>query len=537
MEIKVQDQPLSAKAGELPAGDLPHAMEQAVKKGTIEAEIEFIKEIGENTRASLEKAKETRSESPKEADSSRDTASLSDESAHYKEKREGVSDLDQMWGEDAADLAWKSIKSWTPSAEKKIGDELNDLTAIYKELLLAIVEHTSEGVREAQLSALDQMLPDILAKLLDARLGELEALLQNYGSQSARNALRAALYYSVTGNTLSDRELEQVFKGILTGAQAMGEGQGGIRIPVNKSENQGEQGIIYQPAGEGRIKNDAGYSRRMLREAYISVIDGKNRKGTEGERVFGAQVSISPMAEKTIYSPGDLALAERFASYMNHSGNLLGASALSGGSEELYGFLAALMAIKSQAFGMYSGIDKGLASDLREAIDRLIDFYIQEQYQRSAVRSRGYEGRRPAFQPKDAYKIFYYLMNLYQTTRDLQETANKGIRHAYRQFLKKKEGMRDAEESSFFFSKTKKDAIEDWKDGKRYVERDFREFQAFLNGQDQNGLPFGVLELSPWGMFAEPETRSVRGKAPSSSPLLIGGAALLLILLLVFVFL
>ena len=128
-------------------------------------------------------------------------------------------------------------------------------------------------------------------------------------------------------------------------------------------------------------------------------------------------------------------------------------------------------------------------------------------------------------------------MNLYQTTRDLQETANKGIRHAYRQFLKKKEGMRDADESSFFFSKAKKDAIEDWKDGKRYVERDFKEFHAFLNGQDQNGLPFGLLELSPWGMFTEPERRSVRGKVPATSPLLIGGAALLLILLLVFVFL
>ena len=40
MEIKVQDQPLSAKTGELPAGALPHAMEQAGRNGAIEAEIE-----------------------------------------------------------------------------------------------------------------------------------------------------------------------------------------------------------------------------------------------------------------------------------------------------------------------------------------------------------------------------------------------------------------------------------------------------------------------------------------------------------------
>lgn len=536
MEIKVQDQPLSAKTGELPAGDLPHAMEQAVRKGAIEAEIEFIEEIGENTKASVEKAKEAGAEPPKEAVASKDRASLSDESAYYKERENGIPAPDQMWKEEAGQ-AWESLKSWTPFAEKKIEDELEHLAAVYKELLLAILEHPAGEVRENQLSALDQLLPDLLAKLLDARLGELVALLQNFGSQNARNSLRAALYHSVTGNALSERELEQVFKGILKGADAVGEGQGGIRIPVNKAENQGEQGIIYQPAGDGRIKNDAGYSRRMLREAYISVIDGKNRKGADNEKVFGAQASISPMAEKAIYSPGDLALAERFAFYMNQSGNLLGAAALSGESEELYGFLAAIMAIKAHIFGTFSGIDQRLASDLREAIDRMIDFYIQEQYQKTADRSRGFEGRYQVFQPKDAYKVFYYLMNLYQTTRDLQETANKGIRHAYRQFLKKKESMREAGESSFFFSRTKKDAIEDWKDGKRYVEQDFKEFQAFLSGQNQNELPFGVLELSPWGMFAEPEIRSVRGKAPAFPALLMGGTVLFLFLLLVFVFL
>ncbi len=519
MEIKVQDQL---------AGDLPQAMERAIRKGTIEAEIEFIKDIGETAKTSMEKAGEAGAEPPKEADSSRDRASVSDESGHYKEGQEDDSD---------PDLAWKTIKSWIPSPERELADELRDLTVIYKELLLAILEHTSEGERQGKLSALEEMVPDLLAKLLNVSLGELEALLQNFGSQSARNALRAALYYNVTGNALSERELEQVFKGVLKGAEAMEEGQGGIRIPVNKSENQGEQGIIYQPAGEGRIKNDAGYSRRMLKEAYISVIDGKNRKGAESEKVFGAKVSISPMAEKNLYTPADLALAERFAAYMNHSGNLLGASALSGGSEELYGFLAALMAMKSLAFGMYSGIDKGLASDLRDSIDRMIDFYIQEQDQRIANRSRGLEGRRQSFQPKEAYKIFYYLMNLYQTTKDLQETANKGMRHAYRQFLKKKEGLRDGDESSFFFSKGKKDAIEDWKEGKRQIERDFREFQTFLNGQDQNGMPFGVLELSPWGMFAEPKNKPDRGPVPASSLFLIGGAAVFLILLLAVVFL
>jgi len=214
---------------------------------------------------------------------------------------------------------------------------------------------------------------------------------------------------------------------------------------------------------------------------------------------------------------------------------LLRGSGLSGGSEELYGFLAALMAIKSQTFGAYSGINKGLAADLREAVDRMIDYYIQEAFRQSEGAMKRLGGRNVLFQPRSAYKIYYYMLNLYQTTRDLRETANKGIKHAYQQFLKDKECPEGKDDSGSFFTKDNRDPREDWKEGKKIVERDWKEFLSFIGREDLGGIPLGIMELSPWGMLAEPELTS-RGRGSTISPVFLGGAAIVIFILVLFMF-
>ncbi len=193
------------------------------------------------------------------------------------------------------------------------------------------------------------------------------------------------------------------------------------------------------------------------------------------------------------------------------------------------------MAIKSQTFGAYSGINKGLAADLREAVDRMIDYYIQEAFRQSEGAMKRLGGRNVLFQPRSAYKIYYYMLNLYQTTRDLRETANKGIKHAYQQFLKDKECPEGKDDSGSFFTKDNRDPREDWKEGKKIVERDWKEFLSFMGREDLGGIPLGIMELSPWGMLAEPELTS-RGRGSTISPVFLGGAAIVIFILVLFMF-
>lgn len=532
MEIKTQDPPSAAATkGEPAAADIQRAVEEANLKGRIEASERFMEELSRSVEENREKRSGEGGEDRKETRPARDTAALSDESAYYKLSTDELSDLDKMWGKEEADLAWEDLLSWSPSALKPFPEELEYLALIYKELLQAILENTTAGVQEDQLAALDHVLSEILMKVLEARMEELKILFGNFGSPSSMASLKAALYRSVTGNTLSSGELERVFEEQENAGDTAKLNPGSIRIPVNEPGNEAEQGMIYQPAGEGRIKKDPQYAWRMRREVPLSALDGSSFPGSA---TFGAKASISSIGRNTVYSPSDLESAEGFAGYINHRGNLLRGSGLTGGSEELYGFAAALMAIKSQTFGIYSGINKGLAADLREAVDRMIDYYIQEAYKQSEGAMKR-EGRNTLFQPRAAYKVYYYMMNLYQTTKDLRETANKGIRHAYQQFLKNKECLETKDDSGSFFTKDKKDPREDWKEGKRIVERDWKEFLSFMGREDLGGIPLGILELSPWGMLAEPEL-SPRGRGGTINPVFLAGAVIAILILVLFMF-
>lgn len=532
MEIRGKDQPLLAKENDPATGEIQKAVEQAMIRETIAAGANFIEEVGENVKTSQTEASNAPKEETREPEKSTDRAAISEEGDPYRDRRYGNEELDRIREEEKLKEALKALKDWMPSFNKMVEDEINDLTAMYQELLRSILEHSPAGSREAQISTLDEKLSELLLKLLNSRLGELKALLDTYGSPEAKEAVRKALYYNVTGKAIDRKELLIIFKDLLNADMVLKEGKESLSTSQKYLQGQERQGMIYQPDGSGRIKNEPGYAGQMAKEAYLPQPHWTKEMALEVKSASGAQVSISPMAEKIVYTIQDLALAERFAEYINHSGNLFSAAVLSGSSEELHGFLAALMTIKTQVYCIRSGMDKGLAFELREAVDRLIDFYIQEEYRRSSENGRQSQGQKPFFQPKDAYKIFYYIMGLYHTNGDLSESLNKGIRQAYRQFLKKQEGIKASEETLCFFSGEKKDTIEDWKTGKRYVEHDFKEFTALLNESGENMLPIGVLELSPWGMFLEPESSDKKEKGLASTHLIWGLGLILFVFIL-----
>lgn len=542
MEIKLKEQQAAQGSQTEPAlSDIKRAAVETELKVKAQAEGQFLEEISENAKQDSDDQTEDSSRQEDEGRSERDTVTFSDEGTYYyRLSPEELADLDKMWGKENAELAWKDLLNWEISVAEPISDQLSRLAEIYEKLLADIMGHTIGAVKEQQLSALKQVLSDVLLETLLTRLGKLDGLLRNYGSVAAQTAVKAALYRSVTGVSLSEKELEQFFgsderasDGSSQNSDSVRNLTENIRLPINDGEEGLEQGVIYERAGKGQIKNSTQYAKRMQEDQGISVWGKK--KGTmnrpaEGE--WGANAAISPKELNSVYTSKDLELAEDFAQYITRRGNLFISSELSGKSEELYGYLAAIMAIKGQTFSAFSGVDRGLAFELREAVDRMIDFYIQKAWKQS-----GYINHKtPSFEPKAAYKIYYYIMNQYQTTGNLQEAANKGIRQAYRQFLKKKECRTREEESGSFFTRMRGDMNRDWKTGKQILEKDWREFLAFLGRGDLSNIPVGVLSLSPWGMFAEPE-RDMQDKAAANPvPIqgVLAGVIILLILLCFF---
>ncbi|GLB31306.1 hypothetical protein LAD12857_32290 [Lacrimispora amygdalina] len=528
MEIRVQDPavPGDLKAEGTAEGKMSEkagldlaAEALKVNEKIISGEI-MLNEVVAQTQSLKEEAKNSDSEKTEKSEKSRparDTAS--------------VSDSPEVWDEEEWKEAFREFADWRPSENLSFPEELDQLAKVYKELLLAVLTHgTQEG---GETGRLNQELSLLLQKLLMARLGDLELLLKNYGSPISITALRGAVCRSVMGKNLTQAELNQIFgSGDLAGKPGTVI-ESGIRTPVSDKENETGMGIIYQPAGSGTIKNNQGYAESLMRETSMIILEkGASIKGKAG-KTPGASLTISPLKTGRVYEIKDLETAQRFAAYMNREGNLFKLAGLTGKSEELWGFLAALMSIKSQVFVSYLGMEKGLAMDLREAGDRMIDELIQEMVSQSLLKYSGASVRNHVFEAKDVYKIFYYMMNIYQAKADVNEAANKGIRYAYQQFLKKKEVSENRREPESFFTKEKKIPAEDFKEGRKLIERDWREFLNFLSSGNSSEMPQGILMLSPWGMLAEPETVMERDEGNIRPAFILGGGAALVILIII----
>ncbi|WP_367568292.1 hypothetical protein [Lacrimispora sp.] len=517
MEIKAQDlSSAGTSRGEPVIQEFPPNVEAALEMGKIQTD-------GKLIEAMVQKEEENKSKPESTGDSGKDQAVLSRESRPYRQLRNQSAVSEEKQGREILELAWKSLQNWAVSLDISLESELLNLGAMYEKILEQILLYGNQEITEGQPGALDQMLSEVLSKVLNTRLGELNGLFKAYGTHDSVRSLHTALYRSVTGRSPDQGELDRVFKEQTGAEEESGDFpvQGGIRNPVNQGSLS--RGIIYQPDGQGRVIRNERYTDRMEMEFPLNMKAGQ-------EKAYGAEASISALGKNRVYSLGDLEPGERFAGYISRRGNLFAAPGISGSSGELYGFLAAVMAIKSQTYASVSNVEKELSSDLRSAVDKMIDLYIQEEAARQERDKRAGTGiRKSLFEPRAAYKTYYYMMNLYHTTGDLQEAINKGLRQAYRQYLKKRESAGEEEKKGFFFSKEKREALEDWKDGKRILERDWREFLNFLEGEGLGCVLPGLLELSPWGMFAEPEKSS--GKRAVSPALAFGVFAGLLLLI------
>ena len=532
MEIRVQD---PAVPGDLKAeGTADVKMSEKagldLAAGSLEANVKLISgeillnEVVAQTQALKEEAKNSESEKPEKSEKSRtarDTAS--------------VSDSPDVWNEEEWKEAFREFTDWCPSETLPVSEVLEQLARIYKELLLAVLTHGTQAGGEAE--RLNQELSLLLQKLLMTRLGDLELLLKNYGSSTSINALRGAVCRSVMGKNLTEAELNELFgRGDLAGKSAVSANESGIRTPVFDKGIETGMGIIYQPAGSGTIKNNPGYAENLMKETSMIILDKDSSLKNKAGKTQGASLTISPLKTGRVYEIKDLETAQRFAAYLSREGNLFKLAGLTGKSEELWGFLAAIMSIKSQVFASYLGMEKGLAMDLREAGDRMTDGLIQEMVSQSSLKYSGAAVRKHVFEAKDVYKIFYYMMNIYLAKADVNEAANKGIRYAYQQFLKKKEVSEDRREPESFFTKEKKTPSDDFKEGRKLIERDWKEFLNFLSSGNSSEMPQGILMLSPWGILAEPEIVMERDEGSLSPAFLLGGGAVLVILIIIFFF-
>lgn len=458
----------------------------------------------------------------------------------------------------------------------EIAEQLKQLSVLYRQLLNAIMKNTSGEQAAAQLERLNQALSAKLNNLVDSSMKETFQFFESFGGIRDISDFKSSLFYHVTGQTLSPKEAASFWEsgqggkvradvrqtsysstergglagrnsggftdrsaGSLAGKGAaafVGGGSGqstgkstgdfagkgaddlpgrstgsfassserNVRAFSNTAVSGNERPISTLP-GKARIYSE--YAARGRKDMLSSQEQGLLRAARGGiNKAQGVEANIS-MSKGTIYNVMDLAKSENFLGYLSKEGNLFTSREITARNDEILGCMAAITSMKTQVFTSYSGIGKNMRTTLKSAMDRLIDYYISRA-DREREDSAGYVPDRQ----KNVYKVYYQIMNQYQSNKVPAETLERAVMLAASQFDEKKavSGEKKSEHYSegkgFFMSVLGRlDVDAERKEGKRLLVKDWKKYLKSMGLEDEKKLDAEWVDRSPWGMIVIPE--------------------------------
>lgn len=461
-----------------------------------------------------------------------DNADLSEESKIRDITPEQRRERMNSWTLEESDL-WALLLCWLPEGELSMQTELGDLLKLYQSLLEAVLKNSQGQAQQHQQGRLENALSVALNHLFKEDMAGLKEFFEAYGTKSQVNFLKANLYRMAAGKVLPERELDRFWqmgsddrgmqkaegtikngtahtkivntktintKIVNTKASEAGMAEGDKGSGRTKYHSLSQEGIIYGPKGNETIE----------RRFYLS--------GQQVVRQGGAQFEASASAlTGSTCSAKDLRLSEQFIRYFTGGGNLLNHEYFTGRSEEMLGILLSLTSAKCQEFCTASGISAPMRIQLQAVTDQMIDSFLQ-QAERDISKEQTRTGKQLVpLNHKEVFKIYYEVMELYRRYGKPEKAILEGLRAAVWQFREKKthaafkDTGRYSENAVFFHDLERGPEIkrhtlfEDLKEGKKYLERDWREFMKYIGKSGKKSVSLVPEEQSFWGSIAEPE--------------------------------
>lgn len=529
---------------------------EAGKNLAVEISIEGAKQKQAILNEGIENQAERNSSDAKETEHTRrtDKAELSEESKFSQLTPEQIAKMMRAWTLEAEKELWNLLMNWTVKTDSSLSDVIKELASVYQRLFDSVLANTTGMNQEVQLERLDRALSTACNQLIKSTMKELAPFLERYGTPEEVFALKSSIYKQITGHTLPPDKMEQFWNAYAAPAGCERDVSGRMK-----------QGTIYQPGSKGRVLVDRQFEGdKGARASESKAFDFKTAGSkTDGSKTAGfktpdfktsdfktADIKASELkrsspehssrmpgvknhaetyvrntrygtdALKTaLYTPKDMEQAEPFVRYIEGKGNLLAGKQAEGGSEELAGVMAAVMAVKTQTFVAVSPVSASMGLTVRSAVERMIDYYIVRLSQKEGAAEYKQTGKEAAaFDCKEVYRVYHHIMSLYQAEGRAASAVSKGILYAFRLFYKKKEDpcyqslARYNKERGFFQKKGREVSLTEgnsyeaeWNAGKKLFNQDWNEFQRTLGCLGRQELPLELVEQSPWGIMAAPE--------------------------------
>lgn len=442
----------------------------------------------------------------------RDNAQLSEDSRLYKLTPEELEQLMKQWTLDSEAAQWDKLLNWLPPGGS-VPEELKQLLEIYEALLKAVLSHTSGMEQQVQLNRLDQALLRIIEKYCSGSLRDLDGFFMKFGGRDTTQTMRTSVFQSITGHAPASNEMEQPVKPI-------------------------EHGIIYQKEGDRQISASQSFHRQVQSDRkappdqrLIGHRDARKQAAVPGFERNGCFAQLSGSSAK-LYSASDLQKAQKFASYIEHEGNLFEIGGLDANNEELLGLLSAVMSMKAQIYPGSTGIGTAMRVELETAVDKMIDSYLSIRLRPSDTtvsdqEARAFQGvqKKQTSSGQHIYKVYYHILELYRSEGRPKQAIFRGMQYALRLFMEKKgdDGFRQlarySKDSGFFHAHLGDGGVAprlredlELEKGKKALERDWNRFTNEVKKERGRKASEDHLDQSPWGTLVEPE------ESPSRAP-------------------
>lgn len=451
-------------------------------------------------------------------DDKRDTSELSKQSKWFGIEGRLPENIEVKWTLEMMQELWEAFQRWMPVKDQSLSAQLEELSKLYLALLEAILTHTMGEEQAAQAERLNGILAEKLNLLMEMGLKDLKELLEKTGQTDTLNLVKASVYRQTTGESISGRSASRFY------AQGNTASFKSSRYFMPESSRQNKGGA-YSGVNEGRIYKLADGRNVQMNQAFDAQRkSGELEMSQRGRMLNGTAAEGSGTGElsggKAALTSKELAAANQFAAHINGTGNLLKNSGISAQNDEVKGLAAAVTNIKGQVYAANAGRNSGMATPLRNAINKMVDYYLSQ---------------------KGIYKVYYYTTNAYERTKDPQKAIEEGLEYAYRLFVEKKadEAYRGqeayADRAGFFQMLLKGQAMQaDLIKGMRLLEDNWRQFLRSIGEDEKRGIVLKMQKYSPWGALEEPEELKKEAAKKRGRTLLMEAACLAAVLMVYF---
>lgn len=291
--------------------------------------------------------------------------------------------------EKAADLERQAVeaigKNFVKASAESVNEALEKMGTASKEKNA----QAASGGQPAGLQRLNSLLLELMGKEGAVRYPALLSFLSRYGEKGAAEILPFLLLKQSGQNVVLLHKEQQ-------GGSFMRADMGGKQDKAaQRMEKTFPEGILYGKRDGREIHVEKGYREQIRKNERFSI-------------PLYSEADVRQLKGKN-YSGADIERTQRFLDYFTNRGDLYQRLPAIRGNEELAGFLLAENMVKAQVYSEYAGVGKSMGKDIRQAFQRLINFYLEPGSDRHGAQA---SALRETADMGKVRRIYYHIMRI-----------------------------------------------------------------------------------------------------------------------------